>query len=75
MREELVRQTLTRLASSSLRNPAYDSVQFLACILVPLDGMALFLFRSSSAAAIRECGLAAEIPFDRIVESVYVGNE
>ena len=50
-----------------------ETVRFLGCILVPADGMALFLFGASNEDAVRGVGRLAEVPFDRIVESVFVG--
>ncbi|MGH8513043.1 MAG: hypothetical protein ACREV8_03695 [Gammaproteobacteria bacterium] len=50
-----------------------DSVRFLGCILVPADGMALFLFRASSEDVVERIGRLSELPFDRIVNSVHIG--
>jgi hypothetical protein len=44
----------------------------LGCILVPSDGMAIFLFQSPSFAEVGEAAERAELPFDRIVESIQV---
>jgi hypothetical protein len=44
-------------------------VRPLACILVPSDGMALFLIDGPSEASISEAGRLIQLPFDRIVES------
>jgi hypothetical protein len=45
----------------------------LGCILVPPDGMAIFLFESASALELLEAARTTELPFDRIVESIYIG--
>ena len=45
----------------------------LGCILVPSDGMAIFLFLSPSSIRLSEAARRAELPFDRIVESIHVG--
>ena len=50
-----------------------EAVRFLGCILVPADGMALFLFRASSEDIVRRIGKQSELPFDRIVESILFG--
>jgi len=50
-----------------------DAVRSIGCILVPSDGMALFLFSAPSEDAVTRVGQLAEIPFDRIVESILVG--
>jgi hypothetical protein len=48
-------------------------VRFLDCILVPADGMALFLFSASSEDIVRRIGRLSELPFDRIVHSIHIG--
>ena len=50
-----------------------EAVRFLGCILVPADGMALFLFRASSEDIVRRIGRQSELPFDRIVHSIHIG--
>jgi hypothetical protein len=45
----------------------------LGCILVPSDGMAIFLYESPSSVELLEAARKTDLPFDRIVESVYVG--
>jgi hypothetical protein len=45
----------------------------LGCILVPSDGMAIFLFESPSSAELLNAARKTELPFDRIVESIHVG--
>jgi hypothetical protein len=49
------------------------SVRSLGCVLVPSDGMALFLFAASNEDVVKRVARLAEVPFDRIVESVLVG--
>jgi hypothetical protein len=49
-----------------------DRVWPLGCILVPLDGLALFLVASPSADLIRDVGERIQLPFDRIVESISI---
>jgi hypothetical protein len=49
------------------------AVRFLGCVLVPADGMALFLFRASSEDMVRRIGGLCELPFDRIVHAVHIG--
>lgn len=50
-----------------------DPVQSLGCIFVPTDGMVLFLFRGPTKDRIRDRSESAEVPFDRIVESIHIG--
>ena len=45
----------------------------LGCILVPSDGMAIFLFESPSSVELLEAARRTELPFDRIVESIPIG--
>jgi hypothetical protein len=52
-----------------------EAARFLGCILVPADGLALFLFRASSEDIVRRIGRLSELPFDRIVQSIYIGFE
>ena len=45
----------------------------LGCILVPSDGMAIFLFESPSSVELLDAARKTELPFDRIVESIPIG--
>jgi hypothetical protein len=49
-----------------------DRVWPLGCILVPSDGLALFLIAGPSADVIRQVGELIQLPFDRIVESISI---
>ena len=49
-----------------------DRVWPLGCILVPSDGLALFLVAGPSADVIRDIGELIQLPFDRIVESISI---
>src|SRR5438477_12359246 len=49
-----------------------DRVWPLGCILVPSDGLALFLIAGPSADVIRQVGEVVQLPFDRIVESISI---
>jgi hypothetical protein len=71
--EEQVRHALALV--ERVRNGAAtgDSVDRLGCILVPTDGMAIFLFRAPSALRLAETAQQSGLPFDRIVESIPVG--
>ena len=72
--EELVRTTFTRIASAARREPIAET-QALGCILVPSDGMVLFLFRAPDEGWVKEQSRLADVPFDRIVESIQIGLE
>lgn len=52
-------------------NPT-DRVWPLGCILVPSDGLALFLIAGPSTDVIRDVGELVQLPFDRIVESISI---
>jgi hypothetical protein len=67
------RNTLDRVTRLAAGMSAARSTQPLGCLLVPSDGMALFLFSAPSEDAVRRVGALAEVPFDRIVELVLVG--
>jgi hypothetical protein len=54
----------------SFGNP--DGVWPLGCILVPSDGLALFLIAGPSADVIRDVGEQIQLPFDRIVKSISI---
>jgi hypothetical protein len=71
--EEQVKETLSRLAPSPNRGDSAVAVHSFGCILVPSDGMALFLFRGPSEELVRERSERAEVPFDRVVESIQIG--
>lgn len=71
--EQDARNTLDRVSGLVGEASPGRSVQSLGCVLVPSDGMALFLFTASSEDVVRRMGRLAEVPFDRIVESVLVG--
>jgi hypothetical protein len=68
-----VREALFRVAPLWDAGDPADEVRSLGCILVPSDGMVLFLFRGPSEDLVRERSENAEVPFDRIVESIHVG--
>jgi hypothetical protein len=66
-------ETLNRVARFAGETWPGEAVRLLGCILVPADGMALFLFAASSEDVVRGVGRLTEVPFDRIVESVFIG--
>jgi hypothetical protein len=66
-------ETLNRVARFAGETMPGEAVRFLGCILVPADGMALLLFAASNEDVVRGMGRLADVPFDRIVESVFVG--
>ena len=69
MSEKQAREAIDRIASALSPGESADAVRPLGCILVPSDGLALFLF-SGTVAGIRMVSQQAELPFDRIVESI-----
>jgi hypothetical protein len=73
MLEQDARRALDRVIGLAGEAARGRSVRSLGCVLVPSDGMALFLFAASNEDVVRGVGQLAEVPFDRIVESVFVG--
>jgi hypothetical protein len=71
--EEQVREALSRVAPLPISGGPADEVESAGCILIPSDGMALFLFRGVSEDLVRIRSENAEVPFDRIVESIQIG--
>jgi len=66
MTEDRVRQVLERVTRTESQH-AQPQVRPLGSLLVPSDGLVIFLFDGTSA-AIRDAAKTAEVPFDRIVE-------
>jgi hypothetical protein len=73
MLEEDARNILDRVIQPGGKASPGRSVWFLGCVLVPGDGMALFLLTAPSEDVVRRAGRQAEVPFDRIAESVLIG--
>jgi hypothetical protein len=71
--EREARETLERIVRLSREASPEEAVRSLGCILVPADGLALFLFTASNIDAVRRVSRLSELPFDRIVESVHIG--
>jgi hypothetical protein len=70
--EHQAEAALAGIARSQERVSPTDRVWPLGCILVPSDGLALFLIAGPSAVVIREVGELIQLPFDRIVESISI---
>jgi hypothetical protein len=68
VRDVLTRVTHPRRGTAAARR----AVHSLGCILVPSDGLALFLFEGPSATVVDEESVWAQVPFDRIVEVVRI---
>ncbi len=73
MIEEDARNILEQVIQLAGEASPGRSVRSLGCILLPADGMVMFLVRAPSEDMVRRLGQLAEVPFDRIVESVLVG--
>ena len=73
MFEEKARDTLDRVARVAAGASRGEVVRSMGCILVPSDGMALYFFAAPSEEAVRRISTLAEVPFDRIIESVHIG--
>jgi hypothetical protein len=71
--EDEVRDALARIARAPIGTTTSGSpVRPMGCILMPSDGLALFLFEAPSAAMVHDRGTWAEVPFDRVVEAVRI---
>ena len=66
MTDDQVRAVLKRVAHTE-SGLAHPRVRPLGSLLVPSDGLVIFLFDGTSA-AIQDAAKVAEVPFDRIVE-------
>jgi hypothetical protein len=73
MNEDDVKDTLHRVSHLDGVPSPEGSPLCLGCILVPSEGMALFLFEASGEDVVKRVGRLAEVPFDRIVESALFG--
>jgi hypothetical protein len=71
--EKEARDILERVVGLGAEASPEQPLQSLGCILVPSDGMALFLVSAPSEAIVRRIGALTEVPFDRIVESIHIG--
>ena len=71
--EDDARATLDLVVRLSEEALPGEGVRLLGCIVVPSDGMALFLFHAPSESMVNDISRWAEVPFDRIVQSVYIG--
>jgi hypothetical protein len=71
VREEAVVRAAARIQERAAElTDAGDEVQLTGSILVPDDEIVFYLF-SGSAAAVRETCTRAQVPFERVVESVW----
>ena len=71
VREEAVDRAAARIRERAAElTEAGDEVRLTGSILVPDDEIVFYLF-SGSAAAVRETCTRAQIPFERVVESVW----
>ncbi len=63
---------LSHVADLAAGASSGDSARSLGCILLPSDGMAMFLFCAPNEAVVREIGRRALVPFDRIIRSIHI---
>ena len=71
--EAKVREALARINLGGAHGTRQvGTVRSIACILVPSDGLALFLFEGPSASLVHERSASIDVPFDRIVEAVRI---
>jgi hypothetical protein len=67
---DAAKEALAGIANAQKDAATSNHVRPLACILVPSDGMALFLISGPSLADVRQAAELIQLPFDRIVESL-----
>jgi hypothetical protein len=60
-------------ASAELREEG-RKIEYVGAILVPEDEVVFHVFAAESAAAVREASVRASVEYERIVESVAVGQ-
>jgi hypothetical protein len=70
--EHEAKAALAGIARSQKGASLMDRVWPLGCILVPSDGLALFLLTGPSVDEIAAVGELVRLPFDRIVESIAI---
>lgn len=71
--EDQANVALVQMAAARKEVGTANQVRAVGCIVVPSDGMALFLFDGPSATSVAEVGRLIQLPFDRVVESLHVG--
>jgi hypothetical protein len=69
---DAAKEALAGIANAQKDAATSNQVRPLACILVPSDGMALFLILGPSLADVRQAAELIQLPFDRIVESLTI---
>jgi hypothetical protein len=62
-----------RVSRVAGRSRSGRSVRWLGCIVLPSDGLALFLLQAPSELEVEALSRLAEMPFDRVVEAIRVG--
>lgn len=62
-----------RVAAVGLQAEGHN-IQYVNAVLVPDDEVVFHVFASDDPEAVREASVRAEVPFERIVESVAVGE-
>jgi len=62
-----------RIASATRQDATAEGAQLLGCILMPSDGMVLFLSQAPTERSVKDKSWLSEVPFDRVVESIQIG--
>src|SRR5712692_9550742 len=72
VRDEEVDQGARRIRRAAAGRPSKaGAVEFTGSVLLPVDEVVFFMFEGGSADAVREVCERADIPFERVVESVW----
>ena len=72
LRQDVVDEAAERVRKSAA---ALAGVELTGTILMPEDEVVFFLFDGDSADIVREACERAEVPYERVVESVRTSNE
>jgi hypothetical protein len=73
-RAEVESATDRALAASAELREEGRKVEYVGAILVPEDEVVFHVFAAESAAAVREASVRASVEYERVVESIAVGQ-
>lgn len=73
-RAEVESATDRALAAAAKLREEGRKVEYVGAILVPEDEVVFHIFAAESEAAVREAGVRASVEYERVVESVAVGQ-
>ena len=68
---DAVRST-ERVSRMAARYESRCSIRWLGCILLPSDGLTLFLLKAENEVDVKAFAHIAEMPFDRVIEAIQI---